>query len=241
MTIHDEMRSGEPMYTEIHKLGSRLWRQVQGEDKKVILITSALRGEGKSTTVAYLASALALHPGRRILAIDMDFRNPSVNRYFNVAHDRGLGAVLRGQCSIDEATVRSGLESDGTGLDLLLPEQEGEDPEVLLNTPKLVQLFRASRAKYDLVLVDAPALIPVADAVAIIPLCDAVILAVMAGVSTKHHLKRARELCLGLGASIIGLVVGNVQQAAPDYMDVNYYGYPRRRASQLRTDTREPR
>ena len=213
------------MSTEIHKLGSRLWRHVQAEGKKVILVTSALRGEGKSTTVAYLASALALNPGRRIMALDMDFRNPSVNRYFNVEHAHGLTAVLRGQCSMEAAIVRSGLESDGTGLDLLLPEQDGADPEVLLNTPRLVQLFRSLRDRYDLILVDAPALIPVADAVVLIPLCDAVVLAVMAGLSTKHHLKRARELCLGLGADILGLVVGNVQQAAPEYMDANYYGY----------------
>ncbi len=225
MALEEEIRRDQPMSTEIQKLGSRLWRHVQAESTKVILVTSALRGEGKSTTVAYLASALALHPGRRILAMDADFRAPSLNRYFQVEVPRGLGAVLRGECSVTEAVVHSGLQSNGSGLDLLLPNGDGSDPQDLLNTPRLVDSLRILRNVYDVVLVDAPALVPVADAAALVPLCDAVILAVMAGVSTKHHLKRARELCLGLGANILGLVVGNVQQAAPEYMDTNYYSY----------------
>ena len=240
MAIHDEMRNGQPMSTEIHKLGSRLWRHVQGDGKKVVLVTSALRGEGKSTTVAYLASALALHPGRRIMAIDMDFRNPSLNRYFNLEFERGLGSVLGGHCPVEQAIVRSGLAGEDTGLDLLLPERDGADPGILLNTPRLVQLFRTLRSKYDLILLDTPAVIPVADAATLIPHSDAVIIAVMAGVSTKHHLKRARELCLGLGATILGLVVGNVQQAAPGYLDVNYYAYAEARAGRRRTEAREP-
>ena len=73
----------QPMNNEIQKLGSHLWLHVQTNGTKVVLVTSALRGEGKTTTVAYLASALSMHPGRRILAIDTDFRSPSLNRYFN--------------------------------------------------------------------------------------------------------------------------------------------------------------
>ncbi len=60
------------------------------------------------------------------------------------------------------------------------------------------------------------------------PLADGVVLTVMAGVTTSHHLVRARELCLGMGAKILGLVVGNVQEAAPEYMDHHYYAYPGR-------------
>ncbi|HZM17002.1 MAG TPA: CpsD/CapB family tyrosine-protein kinase [Candidatus Krumholzibacteria bacterium] len=225
MSIEDEIRRDQPMSTEIQKLASRLWRQVQKDGKKVVLVTSALRGEGKSTTVAYLASALALQPGRKIVAMDTDFRDPTLNRHFHAEIERGLADVLRGECSVRDAVVHTVLREGDSGLDLLLPAGDEQEPEALLQTSKLTEVFRTLRSGYDMVLVDAPALIPVADGASIIPHCDAVILVVMAGLSTKHHLRRARELCLGLGAEILGVVVGNVQQAAPEYMDLNYYAY----------------
>ena len=79
---------------------------------------------------------------------------------------------------------------------------------------------------------------PVADATVVIPHCDAVLMVVMAGSSTKHHLKRARELCLGLGVTILGLVVGNVQQAAPEYLDNYYYGYDQKQSRGNRSKRR---
>lgn len=221
----DGMPTDLPMSTEIQKLGSRLWHVAQTSKTKIVLVTSALRGEGKSTTVAYLASAMATNPGRRVLAIDTDFRNPSLNRHFKADVAKGLEDVLNGICPVTEALTPSGVRLDGVGLDLLLPRQDDVDPSLLLNTPKLLEIFRTVRGIYDFILVDSPALIPVADASTILPFCDGTILVVMAGTSTKHHLRRARELCLGMGANIIGLVVGNVQQAAPEYMDVNYYAY----------------
>jgi len=236
MALDDELRSDHPMTNEMHKLGSHLWRLVQNESRKVVLVTSALRGEGKSTTVAYLSAALAMHPGRKILALDTDFRNPSLNRHFGVMVHHGLAEVLRGECTISDAILHTGLANDGSGLDLLVPDPQDADPDVLLNTPKLAELFRFLRHGYDMVLVDVPALIPVPDGATVMPHCDGVILAVMAGLSTRHHVRRARELCIGLGAEILGVVVGNVQQAAPEYMDVNYYGY-----AAVRSKKRAPR
>jgi tyrosine-protein kinase len=226
MKVLQQLRHDWPMATEIHKLETRLWRQAQRDQLKVILVTSAVRGEGKSTTVAYLATALALRPGRNILAMDLDFRSSSLNSHFEVAIDKGLGAVLRGECELADAIVHTPLRNGTSGLDLIFPAQETHsDPDVLLDSPRLLEIFQTLRLSYDLILVDAPPLIPVADATALIPLSDAVLLAVMAGVTTKHHLVRARELCLGVGGNIVGIVVGNVQEAAPEYMDTYYFGY----------------
>ena len=72
-------------------------------------------------------------------------------------------------------------------------------------------------------ILDVPPLVPVADAATLIPQSDGILLVVMAGFSTKHHLARAREICLGMEGNILGLVVGNIQEAAPDYLDRSYY------------------
>jgi non-specific protein-tyrosine kinase len=221
MRLLEEMRRDGPMATEIRKLESRVWQHAVKDELRVVLFTSALRNEGKSTTVAYLAAALASHPARRILALDLDFRRPSLVDYFDVERQAGLADVLRDTAGLEKAITPSGLP----GLDLIYPStsREGADPNLLLDTVRLRQLLGCLRESYDLILLDSPALVPVADAASFIPLSDAVVLVAMAGVTTKHHLSRARELCVAMGANILGLVVGNVQEAAPDYMDANYY------------------
>jgi capsular exopolysaccharide synthesis family protein len=239
LSLLEDLRHDWPMSTEVHKLGTRLWLQAQQDQLKVILVTSAVRGEGKSTMVAYLAAALAMHPGRSILAVDLDFRNCSLNSYLGVDVERGLEDVLSGRCGIADAIVRSPLRDDLSGLDLIGPGEGDGDPQLLLNSARLQEIFQVLRKSYDLIVVDSPPLIPVADASSLIPLCDAVILAVMAGVTTKHHLNRARELCLSLGTRILGIVVGNVQEAAPEYMDSQYFGYAGSRSKKHDSKTRE--
>jgi capsular exopolysaccharide synthesis family protein len=217
MRIVDQLDENWLMATEIHKLEARIWRKSQREGFKVVLFTSASRGEGKSTTVACLATALGQYPGRHVLAVDLDFRVPQLNSHFEVAVSHGLGEVLRGDCAIEEAVISTSLPS----LDVALPCSEGEDPALLLKTTALWEMFVHFRKNYDLILMDVPALIPVADTSVLLPLADRVVLLAMAGKTTKHELSRARELCLGMEANILGLVVGNLQEALPEYG----YGY----------------
>jgi capsular exopolysaccharide synthesis family protein len=221
MKVVDQLGENWLMATEIHKLETRLWRKSQRDKIKVILFTSASRGEGKSTTVACLATSLGLYPGRRVLAVDLDFREPQLNSHFDLAVRHGVGDVLRGKCAVEQAVISTGLPS----LDVVLPSPEGEDPALLLKTTELWEMFVQFRKSYDLVLMDVPALIPVADASVLMPLADGVVLVAMAGKTTKHELSKARELCLGMDANILGLVVGNLQEALPEYGYGYGYGY----------------
>jgi capsular exopolysaccharide synthesis family protein len=223
MKVVDRLNEHWLMATEIHKLETRLWRKSQRDGFKVVLFTSASRGEGKSTTVACLATSLGLYPGRRVLAVDLDFRVPQLNSHFEVSVSHGLGEVLRGECAIEEAIIKTGLPS----LDIALPCSEGEDPALLLNTTALWEMFVHFRKNYDLILMDVPALIPVADTSMLLPLSDGVVLLAMAGKTTKHELSKAREMCLGMEANILGLVVGNLQEATPEYGYGYGYGYHR--------------
>jgi len=224
MRTVDRLNQDWRLATEVHKLESRLWRIAQQDGIKVVLFTSANRGEGKSTTVAYLSTALALHPDRRIFAVDLDFREPRLNEHFRFDGAGGIGAVLRGERPLQDAIIKTELPS----LDVLLPSPEGEDPHLLLRTQQVTAIFDALRPAYDLVLIDVPAMIPVADASILMPFADGVVLVAMAGRSTKPLLRRARETCLGMGANILGLVVGNLQETMPGYAgDSYYYGHKR--------------
>jgi protein-tyrosine kinase len=222
MRTIDRLNDDWLLATEIQKIEARVWRKTQRDHLRLVVVTSAARGDGKSTTVAYLATALGLHQDRRILAVDLDFREPQLNSHFQLEVTRGLGGVLRGEYPLDDAILRTSLP----GLHLVLPTADGEDPSLLLRTTEFAGIFDYFRRNYDLVLLDVPALNPVADATAVLPLVDAVILMAMAGKTTRPQLTRAREICVGLDANIIGLIVGNLQEAVPEYGDGGYhYGY----------------
>ncbi len=219
MKVLDAMHQDWPVATEVRKLQSRVWRQIKRDKLKIILVTSAVGGEGKTTTVAYLAATAALHPDRRVLAVDFDFRRPQLHRHFDVAPKLGLADVLAERGTLEEALTHTELPS----LDLLLAGSSGGRPGAVLDSPQLDPLMDTLRARYDLVLMDAPPLGPVADAATLVPLSDGVLLVVMAGKTPKPHLAHARELCLGMGGNIIGLVVGNAREASPDYYHPKYY------------------
>ncbi len=226
MRVLDAMHQDWPVATEVRKLQSRVWRLSRKEGLKTILVTSAVGGEGKTTTVAYLAATIALHPDRKVLAVDCDFRRPHLHTHFDLEPGLGFADLLQGRCTEEEAIQRTPLPN----LDLLLAGKLRESPGKVLDSPNVEQVLASLRARYDIILLDAPPLVPVADAAALVPLSDGVLLVVMAGKTPRPHLTRARELCLGMGGRILGLVVGNAREAAPDYYNPRYYndyGYGR--------------
>jgi capsular exopolysaccharide synthesis family protein len=236
MKILDRLEADWLLATEIHKLEARLWREVTARSIRSVLVTSASRGEGKSTTVAYLASAMALREDRSILAVDLDFREPSLGAHFDMVSERGLGAVFSGQCSIQDVVIKTALR----GLDLVLPSAGGEDPALLFRTQCLKDALGYFRDNYDLVLLDVPALLPVADTSALLPLVDGVVLMAMAGRTTRPQLSRARDICRGMDAKILGLIVGNLQEAIPEFSEAGYgYGYGYKYGSGARSASRD--
>ena len=219
MKTADELRTVSSMASEIRKLEAQLWHIAVTQHVKIVSIVSPERAEGKTTTAAYLATALAMHNDRRILAVDADFRCPKLATHFGVERSLGLADVIRGECDISQAIVPTSLP----GLDVICPSAEFADPELLINTAKLRDIFEVLRPSYDLILVDTPAMLPVFDAAATVPLADGVLLIAMAGRTNRHHLGRARDLCLRLGTKILGLVVCNIQEAAPEYLTTSSY------------------
>lgn len=222
MKTLDHLRENGLLATEINKFESRLWRASRRDGLKTILITSAVRGEGKSTTAAYLATSLGLYPGRRVLAIDFDFRVPMMNEHFGLRIPVGIDKVLEGKATLTEAIIKTELP----GLHVAMPSPGGADHTLLQRTQDLTAMLTTLRDNYDLILMDTPAIIPVADPTRLIPYADGVILAAMAGKTTGPQLARAKEICEGLDANILGLIVNNIEEAAPDYLAGDYdYGY----------------
>lgn len=218
-----------PIAIEIRKLQSRVWRMAQKQGHKVILVTSSIGGEGKTTTTAYMAATLASHGGRRILVMDCDLRRPTMKDHFELSDGPGMAELLDGKAELSEVVQTCPLE----GLHILPAGKLPANPGRLLDSPRLHSMLATLREQYDLILIDSPPIVPVADTAALVPLVDGVLMVVMAGKTPRPLLGKARELVLGMGGKILGLVVGNAQEASPDtYRDSYYYSYtsePKRR------------
>ena len=169
---------------------------------KVIAVTSALPEEGKSTTAANLAVALGLG-GHKTILIDGDLRRPRVAPAFGLPDSVGLTNVLAGQLGI-EAAVQNLRKSR---ISVLTSGPTPPNPSELLGSNQMAQLLLRLRDLFDVVIVDAPPVLPVADAAALAHNCDGAILAVKYGRTTHQQARRAAEALTNVSARVLGTVL----------------------------------
>ena len=166
----------------------------------VLLVTSAVPGEGKTVTAANLAVAFA-QSGRRVLLVDADLRKPGVDQIFNVPNERGLTSMLRGEDpmggSFAQATEQPNLQVLTTGP---LPP----NPAELLASKRMRTVLERLQTGYDLMIVDGPPLLVVTDAAILSAFLDATILVVDAERSRRNRVHEARETLAKAGARVFG-------------------------------------
>jgi len=186
---------------------------------QVILVTSALPREGKTTAAANLAVTLA-QLGDRTLLIDADLRKPGVGRLLNLGSGKyaGLSSYLAGVSSLDLVTVQHpaipNLSAIPTGP---LPP----NPADLLSSHKLSDAIAELRTKFKFIVIDSPPIMAATDAVILSVKADGVLLVVRSGETPKEAFVRTRDLLLSVKAHLLGVVLNAVDSTAPDY----YYSY----------------
>src|SRR5438132_8177395 len=186
---------------------------------QVILVTSALPREGKTTAAANLAVTLA-QLGDSTLLIDADLRKPGVGRLLNMTDGKyaGLSSYLAGVSSLDLVTVPHAsipnLAAIPTGP---LPP----NPADLLSSHKLADALRQLRSQYKFIVIDSPPIMAATDAVILSVQTDGVLLVVRSGETPKEAFTRARDLLVSVKCHLLGVVLNAVDSNAPDY----YYSY----------------
>ena len=138
--------------------------------RQMILITSAIPGEGKSLTAAYMARSLA-RSGKKVVLIDADMRRPAQNRLFGTAETIGLADVLIGRTVLEDALVQSDTEN----LIILHSGQPSRNPTDLISLPQMGQLLAMLRETADIIIMDTPACVAVADALLLAPQADCIV------------------------------------------------------------------
>jgi polysaccharide biosynthesis transport protein len=188
-----------------------------GGPPRVILVTSALPQEGKTTTSINLAIVLA-QKGTRVLLMDSDLRRPSIHKTLGMGPRSGLSNVLTGSFELDEAIIRSTILPN---LFLLPAGTPPPNPAELLASSKMKDVLAQLREEYDHIVIDTPPTLSVTDAVVISTSADRVVLVIRAGQTTKQALRRARDLLLQVSAKVCGVLMNAVDLNSPDY----YYYY----------------
>ena len=186
---------------------------------QVILVTSALPREGKTTAAVNLAVTLA-QLGDRTLLIDSDLRKPGVRRALNLTIPRelGLSSYLAGVASLDEATVTHPAIPN---LVALTTGPVPPSPADLLSSMRMREAIADLRNRYKFIVIDSPPVMAATDAVIISALTDGVLLVVRSGETPKEAFKRTRDLLAGVKCRLLGVVLNAVDANAPDY----YYSY----------------
>lgn len=208
------------MYAEaLRSLRTSLMLSRSQQYPKVILLTSAQPGEGKSTTALHLATILG-QQGHRVLVIDADLRRPTLHEKLDIPNLRGLSTMLS---EIDAPTA---LRSIGGRDDVwvLTAGPKPPYPAELLSSPRMQSLLQEWKANFDFILIDSPPSLAVTDAVLLSPLVDITLLIARQHVSTMHGIKSAHRKLNANGNHVnVAVVLNGVERTSADYAD--YYGY----------------
>jgi polysaccharide biosynthesis transport protein len=188
-----------------------------GAPPKVIMVTSAMPQEGKTTTSINTAIVLA-QKGVRVLLIDADLRRPGIHKALGMGPRSGLSNVLTGSADVQQAITRSPLVPS---LYVLPAGTPPPNPAELLASANMRDMVDALSAQYDHIVIDTPPTLSVTDAVVLSTRADAVVLVIRSGRTTKQALRRARELLVRVNARVTGVLLNAVDLSSPDY----YYYY----------------
>lgn len=186
-------------------------------DVRSITITSAMLGDGKTTTTANLAAALALS-GSRVIAVSGDLRKPRLHEFFALQNKVGLANVLRDEATLLEALQRTTIDN----LRVLASGPVPPDPAELLSSAAMEDLVGVLSDAADIVVFDSPPVLAVADALVFGPKTDGVVVVADASKATRSELRRVREEIEQIGGVILGGVINSfnpdrVRYYSPEY------------------------
>ncbi|MEO1427952.1 MAG: polysaccharide biosynthesis tyrosine autokinase [Cyanobacteria bacterium J06632_19] len=213
LMVRDAPRS--PISEAFRMLRANLKFMSADKELKVIVVTSSVPQEGKSTVAANLATSMA-QMERRVLLIDGDLHRPSQHHIWELPNAQGLSNVIVGQVEV-MAAIKKGMDN----LDVITCGSVPPSPASLLDSKRMASLVESFRSYYDYVIIDAPSLNLAADAATLGQMADGVLLVVRPGVVDSVNAAFACEMLEKSGQNVLGQVVNGV--VPKNERHINYY------------------
>jgi capsular exopolysaccharide synthesis family protein len=202
-----------------------------GSPVHVLVVTSSVADEGKSSTAVNLAVAIA-DSGRSVVLIEADLRRPRVAEYLGLESSVGLTNVLVGQAQVEDV-----LQPWGRGALTVLPcGTIAPNPSELLGSPEMSRLLERLRERFDVVVLDTPPLLPVTDAAVAAAQADGALLVVRHGKTSRNQITQSLESLEAVGARTLGTVLNMVPTRGADKHASFGYGYYEDRKRTRRPD-----
>jgi polysaccharide biosynthesis transport protein len=202
-------------------LRTSLMAKFPGEGTKIVVITSAQPLEGKTTTAANIAMALA-YGGSRVLLVDADMRRPGLHRPLRLTNERGLSQVLIGQARVRDVIQRT---VDPNLLAITAGKTPPNPSELLASERMKTLLANLSHGPFDWIIVDTPPVLAVTDAVILAPGVSGVTFVVGAEMTRRRLAERAIETITSSHPKMTAVVLNKVDFARNKYYYSRYYGH----------------
>lgn len=228
--IEHSQPSENPVWAESYrKLRTNLSYVDPDNPPEVIMVASALPGDGKTLTAANLAASLA-QSGRRTVLVEADLRRPSLAGLLGVDNEIGVTTVVTGRTTLDDALQRSDV------FEVLVSGPIPPNPSELLGSQAFAAMMRTLRDRYDAVIIDTPPLVAVTDAAVVSSITDTVVVVVRAKRTKRADLRKALYSLRAVEANVAGIVLNQVKLNA-----MSYYQYDYQPATPERSDGRRGR
>ncbi len=221
MPLLSRLDSQEAVGEGIRSIRTTLEFLLSPTPSHVLLVTSALPEEGKSSFVTNLAISLR-ELDRKVILIEGDMRRPFLHRYLSMALEPGLSGYLQGQTGIEEMIQ---LSKEGKDLPVISAGITPDQPADLLHSPRMRELIERLKKEYQYVLIDTPPVLVVADTAALVSVADGALYVVRAGQTHQDVALAGKNRLVDVGAKIIG---GVLNQTRPEMeRGYSYYYYYR--------------
>ena len=188
-------------------LAINLLHTTSATDVRTVMVTSAVSGEGKSTTAANIATVLA-QAGRTVILVSGDLRRPRTHELFGIPNETGFSTVLSDSARLADVA----WSPDIANLSVIPSGPVPDDPVALLAGGRTARFLRQLREAADLVIIDAPPMLPLADASILASVSDGTVLVVDAERSDRDVMAESRERIDTAGGTLIGVVYTNVRR-----------------------------
>ena len=204
----------------VRLLRIRAEKAMAQEGARVLLVTSTIPNEGKTTVSVNLATAFA-HKGKRTLLVDCDLRNPSIGGIFGIENKQGFTDYLHNKCCLSDIIHSMDTEH----LHAVFTGDISSSPEKLLASERARTFIEEVRNLYDCIILDTPPCGMLADAAEIGTLADCILLTVRQDFSCRRQILEGVQLLSDAGKPIIGAVLNMAAAQAGGYNYAYNYGY----------------